>query len=171
VSVHILLLDDVEDLGRSGEIVRVRPGYFRNFLQPKRKAIVATPSAQRLQDKLKAEREKRALADKQASEELSAKLAEVVVHVRVKVDPDGNLYGSVTAQDVTRLLEEQGIPLEKRSVQLKQPIKVLGVYPIVLRLKEGVMATIQLHIDREEVQEEAHEPIQEPPAEELPPTE
>lgn len=143
---QLLLIKDVEDLGRSGDIVKVKPGYARNFLLPQKKAVVADKFTLRLQAKLQDERVKQAAVDKQDAESLAAKIEGMVVAAVVKVDQDGHMYGSVAAIDIVRLLEKEGIKLERKNVLLPHPIKHLGEYPIQLKLKEGVPAQIFLQI-------------------------
>jgi large subunit ribosomal protein L9 len=143
---QLLLLEDVEDLGRSGDVVSVKPGYCRNFLLPQKKAVIADKFTLRMQAKLKEEREKRAETDRKDAQELSGKIEGMVLAIEVKVDPDGHMYGSVSATDIVRLFEKEGIVLEKRNIVLAHPIKTLGVHPIQLKLKEGVPAQITLKV-------------------------
>jgi large subunit ribosomal protein L9 len=156
---QLLLLEDVEDLGRSGDLVSVKPGYARNFLLPKKIAVIADKFTLRMQEKLKKERAKRAEVDRKEAEELSKKIDGMVMTIEVKVDPDGHMYGSVAALDIVRLFEKEGITLERRNVILAHPIKTLGVYPIQLKLKEGVPAQITLKVMSEaQIKEEANQP-------------
>lgn len=152
MSNKLLLIDDVESLGRSGEIVSVRPGYARNFLLPKGLAVVASASTIRKQAKLQEERKKRAEVERKEAEEIAAKLENLVLETLVKVDHDGHMYGSVTAQDVQHLIEKTtGIHVEKRAIQLKQAIKATGTHAIHLKLKEGVVVeSIKLNVVSEE---------------------
>lgn len=143
---QLLLIEDVEDLGRSGDVVSVKPGYARNFLIPQKKAVVADKFTLRMQVRLKEERSKQAEADKQEAGELAQRIDGLVFTIEVKVDPDGHMYGSVAALDIVHLFEKEGIKLEKRNVPLLQPIKQLGVYPITMKLKEGVPAQITLRV-------------------------
>ncbi len=143
---QLLLVEDVDDLGRSGDIVSVKPGYARNFLIPQKKAVVADKFTLRMQARLQEERAKRAESDKSEAEEMAKQVDGFVLTAVVKVDPDGHMYGSVAAVDVSRLFEDQGIKIDRRSVVLLQPIKQLGVYPISLKLKEGVPAQITLRV-------------------------
>ncbi len=143
---QLLLLEDVDDLGRSGDVVSVKPGYSRNFLLPQKKAVVADPYTLRLQAKLQAERAKQAENDKQEAEALAQKLEGVVLTIEVKVDPDGHMYGSVSAVDVVQLFEAQEIKVGRRHVLLTHPIKTLGVHPLQLKLKEGVPVSVTLHV-------------------------
>jgi large subunit ribosomal protein L9 len=143
---QLLLLEDVDDLGRSGDLVKVKPGFARNYLLPQKKAVIADKRTLRLQDKLKEERAKKAVVDKKESEALSERIQGMVFVKEVKVDPEGHMYGSVSALDVLHLFEREGIKLEKRSVILPHPIKELGVYNLSLRLKEGVMTSFTLKV-------------------------
>lgn len=155
---QLLLIEDVDDLGRSGDVVSVKPGYARNFLIPQKKAVVADKFTLRMQARLKEERAKQAQVDKKDAEELAARVDGMVLTVEVKVDPDGHMYGSVTSLDIVRLFEDQDIKLERRNVVLLQPIKQLGVYPIALKLKEGVPAQITLRVMSEaQIAEEANQ--------------
>ncbi len=143
---QLLLLEDVEDLGRSGDVVSVKPGFARNFLLPEKKAVIADNFTLRMQAKLKEERAKRAEIDRQEAEELAKSIDGKVLTIEVKVDPDGHMYGSVAAIDIVRLFEKEGIVLERRNVILAHSIKTLGVHTIHLKLKEGVPAQITLKV-------------------------
>lgn len=143
---QLLLLEDVDDLGRSGDVVSVKPGYARNFLVPQKKAVVASKQTIRMQARLKEDRLKRALVDKADSEKLAANLENITLSKEVKVDPEGKMYGSVTALDIAKMLQMQNIEVEKRHIILLQAIKEVGSHTIELRLKEGVPAKIKLDI-------------------------
>lgn len=154
---QLLLIEDVQDLGRSGDVVSVKRGYGRNYLVPQKKAVIADKFTLRMQAKLKEERAKRAEIDRKDAEELAGKIENRVLSIEVKVDPDGNMYGSVSALDIVQLFEKEGIAIERRNVALAHPIKALGVYPIHLKLKEGVPAQITLKVHSgSEVSEEGN---------------
>ena len=144
---QLLLLEDVTSLGRKGEIVRVKPGYARNFLIPQSKAVIADKRAIRMQDKLREERAKQAVQDKKEAMELAEIINHKEFNIIVKVDSDGNMYGSVTALDISKLLKEKGYAVERTNVKLNAPIKALGVYEISLALNEGVQASISLELE------------------------
>jgi large subunit ribosomal protein L9 len=147
----LLLIEDVEALGRSGEIVSVKPGYARNFLLPQGLGVLANKQALRQQEKLKEEREKRALEDKKESNDIAAQIEGIDLITVVKVDHDGHMYGSVTTHEVMHLLQEQkNITLDKKNIQLKHAIKATGVHPISVKLKEGVVAEFNLKVMSEE---------------------
>jgi large subunit ribosomal protein L9 len=150
---QLLLLEDVDSLGRSGDIVSVKPGFSRNYLLPQKKAVIADPFTLRMQSKLQEERAKRAHIDRKHSEELAQKIEGLSLEITVKVDPDGHMYGSVTQVDIVHLLEPMGIQLEKRNVVLLQPIKTLGPQTINLKLKEGIPVHFTLNVVAEGSQE------------------
>ena len=143
---QLLLLEDIEALGKKGEIVSAKPGFVRNFLLPKGYAMIATPNTLRKQERLRAEREKQAIIDKKESEELAIQLEGMTLEIKVKVDPEGHMYGSVVAGDLLSLFLEKGFSVDKKWILMSRPIKVTGIHKISLRLKEGVLASCNLHI-------------------------
>ncbi|NGX38762.1 MAG: 50S ribosomal protein L9 [Chlamydiae bacterium] len=148
---QLLLLKDVENLGRSGDIVTTAPGFARNFLLPQGKAVIAKKHTVRLQEKLKAERVKKAAADKKEADAFAKELVGKTIEVRVKIDGAGHMYGSVTAVDIVRFLEEQlKMVVDRKGVLLPKAIKKLGTHKIALKLTEGVPASITLEVQAEE---------------------
>lgn len=143
---QLLLLQDVDSLGRKGDIVHTRPGYFRNFLQPKGLAVAADKGALRMRERLQKERLEQAVQDKADSEKLAAALSETALSTIVKIDQDGKLYGSVSVSDVLALFAAQGISLSKKNVVLAHAIKTLGEHKITVKLLEGVTATVRLDV-------------------------
>lgn len=149
----LLLLEDVDGLGRKGDLVNARPGYVRNFLLPQGLVVIADANTIRMQARLKEERQKQAVVDKKESEELASKLEGINLSITVKVDHEGHMYGSVSALDIVHLLNEQAnVAVEKRFVQLTHPIKETGVHNIKFKLKEGITSACTLKIvpDQEE---------------------
>ncbi len=143
----LLLLEDVEHLGRRGDLVNVKEGYAFNFLIPQGFALIATVDALRRQAKLQEERKKIAESDRKESEELAARLNGETLTFMVKVDHEGHMYGSVSSLDVIHQIKLQtGIELDKRFVMIKHPLKETGVFDITLRLKEGIVAQIQVKV-------------------------
>ncbi len=147
----LLLIEDVDSVGRSGDVVTVKPGFARNFLVPQGRAVVASKYTLRMQEKLQQERAKKAAEDKKDAEKQAKQLADVTVETKVKTDAAGHMYGSVSALDIVNLVGEQAkIELDRRSVLLKHPIKALGIHRIELRLTEGVEASVQVKVMNEE---------------------
>lgn len=176
-TTQLLLLEDVESLGRSGDVVGVKSGYGRNFLQPKGLAVTATRQTLRRQAQLQEERAKKAATDRGEAEALVQQFEGKVVTVVVKVDPEGHMYGSVSALDVARLVHEQlGCELAKHNVMLEHPIKTTGTHEVDIKLPELVYGKVTLKVTSEEasaedVVGEGEEPAEgtegaEPPAEE-----
>jgi large subunit ribosomal protein L9 len=144
---QLLLLEDVEGLARKGEIVKVKPGFARNFLLPQAKAVVADKRTLRMQEHLRQERARQAIEDKNSSLELAGLIDKKEFNLIVKVDSDGNMYGSVSALDISKMLKEKGFAVDRHHVKLQNPIKAVGVYEISLMLKEGVQAQIALEVE------------------------
>jgi large subunit ribosomal protein L9 len=159
MATKLLLIEDVEDLGRSGDIVSVKPGYARNRLVPMGSAIFADKNALRRQARLQEERLKKAAADKKEAEAVAAPLEGKTVKTVVKVDHDGHMYGSVSTTDIVHLIQEQlSIKIEKRYLQLAHPIKKTGLTTIVAKLPEGVTATFHVKVLAEGAEEEVEAP-------------
>jgi|SRR3989338_91183 len=144
---QLLLLEDVDGLGRCGDVVSAKPGFIRNYLLPREMAVYANKHTLRMRSKLQEERAKRAIHDKKEAEELALRINEMKLELEVKVDPDGHMYGSVSSLDLVHLLEKEGIAVERKNFLLPHAIKTLGEHPIPLRLKEGVPATFILKIN------------------------
>ena len=142
----LLLLDDVVNLGRKGEIVDVNPGFARNFLIQKLRGIVATKSALKMQDKLKNERADQAQKDRAESQVLAKQISENTFSIVVKVDVEGNMYGSVKPQDIAAILKKAGYEFERKQIQIPHTIKKIGSVKIELSLKEDIKAFILLEV-------------------------
>lgn len=151
MATKLLLIEDVEELGRSGDIVNVKPGYARNFLLPQKFAVIADKGALRTQARLQEERKQKAIVEKQEADKTAEALQGVVLTTIVKVDHEGHMYGSVSAHDIVELLAQQAqVVLEKRNIVLRHPIKETGTHEIAIKLKEDVTAAITLKIQSEE---------------------
>jgi large subunit ribosomal protein L9 len=147
--MDVLLLRDMNKLGREGDLVSVADGYARNYLIPKGCAVAASEKTVKLQEKIRAERLTREASERREIEELAEKLSNVSVTTAVKVGEDEQLYGSVTAQDIATLLEDEGFPIDRKQIILENPIKALGVYAIEIRLHPEISATIKLWVVKE----------------------
>ena len=145
-SVEVLLVHDVENLGHRGEIVRVKPGYARNYLLPQGKATVATDHNKRL-----VERHKEQLAAlEQDRIRTFVKIAEAVgkysATIEAHATADNHLYGSVVARDISEALKAAGHPVEAEHVRLEGPIKELGMYTVKLKFHEKVQAEVKVWV-------------------------
>ena len=146
------------------------PGYVRNFLLPQGLAVIATSNTVRKQEHLRKERAKQAITDRKESEGLALQIQEVTLEISVKVDPEGHMYGSVSANDIGELFKEKNFPIERKAIQVTKPIKETGKHEISIKLKEGAIVGCELNIVPEGVVEtgaqEVTVPI--PPEEEKP---
>lgn len=150
-NVKLILREDVQGLGHAGDVVDVRPGYARNFLVPEGKAMLASEGKLREVDHLKrqiAEKVAKELADVRAFKDRIEKLGEV--EVRAKVGEEGKLFGSVTVAQVAELLAGRGVELDRRRIDLAEPIKTAGEHAVTLRLHRDVTATLRLKVVPEE---------------------
>jgi large subunit ribosomal protein L9 len=147
--MKVILTQDIPSLGTKTQVVEVKPGYARNYLLPQGKAMLAgAGNLKQLERKIQAE----ALSlsrKKTEAEEQAKKLNEVSCTAAVQAGEDDKLFGSVTAADISELLAAQGVKLDKRKLILEQPIKVLGVYNIPVKLHPEVEANIKLWVVRQ----------------------
>lgn len=147
--MEIILRLDVQHLGRAGEVVKVKDGYARNYLLPKGLAYPAT-EGNRKRVTFEADRLARlAETEKQAAEGEAAKLAGVSLTFPMKVGEEDKLYGSVTASDIQRRLEEQGIHVDKRKIDLPEPIRSLGEFRVGIKLHAEVRPELTVVVVKE----------------------
>jgi large subunit ribosomal protein L9 len=147
--MEIILREDVQQLGKAGEVVKVKDGYARNYLLPKGLAYPAT-EANKKRITYEAERiARQRAAEKSAAETEAMRLAAVQLTFAVKVGEEDKLYGSVTASDIQRKLEELGLRLDKRKVDLPEPIRALGEFRVGIKLHPDVRPEIQVTVVRE----------------------
>ena len=144
--MEIILRQAVENLGTTGDVVKVKAGYARNYLLPHGLAYEATPgNLKRIQQ----ERERLEAAENErrsAAQGLAEKLEQVSLTFSARVGEEGKLFGSVTAADIAQQLESQGFHLEKRQIDLHEPIKALGVYRVPVRLHADVKPEVRVWV-------------------------
>jgi large subunit ribosomal protein L9 len=147
--MEIILREDVQHLGKVGEVVKVKDGYARNYLLPKGLAYPATEANKK---KITYEGErlaKQRAAEKTAAEGESTRLAEVQLTFEVKVGEEEKLYGSVTASDIQRKLEELGIHVDKRKIDLPEPIRELGEFKVGIKIHPEVRPEVRVTVVKE----------------------
>ena len=144
--MDVILREDVKSLGKAGEMVRVKPGYARNFLLPKGLAFEATEgNKKRIAAEAKA-RETRLAGEKAAASALAAKLGAATVALKGKAGEEGKLFGSITAQDIADGLAAQGLEVDRRRIELEHPIKTLGFHSVAVRLHPEVHAEVKVNV-------------------------
>ena len=147
--MKIILREDVEKLGRRGEVVNVAPGYGRNFLVPKGFAYVHTPGNEK-----RVNQEKRIIGvklarEKNEAEELARRVSQISTTIVRKVGENETLFGSVTNADIAESIAKDGISLDKRKIMLEEPIKTLGIFTVPVRLHPEVTAELKVWVVKE----------------------
>ena len=144
--MKIILREHVDHLGERGEIVTVAPGYGRNFLLPKGLAYLATPGNIKQIEHQKRVWTARDMKDQLDAEALAARLAALDLSVTHKAGESGTLYGAVTPIEIAALLDSKGIDIDRRKLELSEPIKSIGEYEIRVRLHPKVSGAVKLHV-------------------------
>jgi large subunit ribosomal protein L9 len=148
--MEVILREDLEKLGHRGQVVKVADGYARNFLLPKRLAVAATESNKKI-----VEQERQAALRREAKEsadaaELGKMVQTVTLTIAQRAGENDQLFGSVTSKDIADALEKQGYQIDRRKVQLAEPIRTLGEFKVPIRLHREVTVDITVNVVREE---------------------
>ena len=144
--MEVILRQAVENLGHPGDIVKVSAGYARNYLLPRGFAFEATPGNRKRITQEKQRLEAAEATRRSGAQELATKLEEVSLTFSARVGEDNKLFGSVTAADIAHQLEAQGFKVEKRQIDLHEPIRALGVYRVPIRLHADVKPEIKVWV-------------------------
>lgn len=144
--MKVILIDDVERLGKTGDVVAVKDGYARNFLIPKEKAKEATPQNMKMLEALKKKKDE---DEKKSIEEFKAladRISSISLTLSAKVGEEEKLYGSVTADAISKALGEEGIVIDKKDIILDEPIKKLGIYQVAVKVHPEVKANLRIWV-------------------------
>ena len=147
--MKIILREDYNPLGKEGDTVTVKDGYARNFLIPKNIAVPAIPRNIKLLEEERKLFQHKQNKDKRKAEGMAKELEEISLTATVSVGEEDRVFGSVTAQTIADLLKEKGYDIDKRKIQLDEPIKALGVYTISVKLHPEVDAEVRLWVVKE----------------------
>lgn len=146
--MEVILSQDVSQLGKTGDVVKVKEGYARNFLIPRKLAAMATPGnlkrIEQLEKKRKVEHERR----KVEAEQLAEKLNKLSCTVNVEVNDLEKLYGAVSEPDIVKALEAEGFDIDKRQITIEKPIEELGIFEVGVKLHPEVTAKIRLWVTK-----------------------
>jgi large subunit ribosomal protein L9 len=148
--MNVILTEDIQSLGRIGEVVKVAPGYARNYLLPKGLALTATgKNVQELDHRKRVLAQKR---EKVRQQRLSVaeKLNQLRITVQRKVVEEDKLYGSVNVAEIARMIAEQGFEIDRKDIKLAQPIKELGTFPVPVRIDADITAEVTFVVEKEE---------------------
>ncbi len=144
--MELILKETIDSLGREGDLVRVKPGFGRNYLLPQGKAVLATAANLELLEKNKAVIEARLEEDRKAAEKLSRKLSAVTLQFSQLAGADEKLFGSVTSTDISDRLKENNIDVEKKDILLAEPIKTLGEKKVTVKVGFDLSTEITVNI-------------------------
>jgi len=147
--MKVILKQDVDKLGKAGDIVKVAPGYGRNFLIPQQVAVEATPGNLKIMELDRLAAARRDQREKAAASLVAKELVKLVVTIQRKAGEGGTLYGSVTAIDIADFLITHKIDIDKRKIQLDDPIKAIGEYQVPVRLHREVTVPIKVIVEAE----------------------
>ena len=153
--MEVILLDNIENLGFRGQLVKVADGYGRNYLLPKKLAVAATPQNRKWVEQQRVRFLKLEAKEKGDAADLATLLQGVSVTLTRKSGEKGTLFGSVTGMDIAEKLVAQGYHIDRRKIVLDSPLKVLGEYAVPIRLHKEVTASIKVKIEGEKVEGEA----------------
>ena len=144
--MKVILTKDLDNLGRAGALVEVKPGYGRNYLLPRNLAVLATAKNIRQLDHQKAGILSRAAKDKQNMSAMAQKLSAVEVKLSRKVGEQNKLFGSVTSKDIHEQLVDQGYQVERKQIHLPEPLKEVGTHEVEVKLHADVSAKVKVTI-------------------------
>jgi large subunit ribosomal protein L9 len=147
--MKVILRKDHEKLGKIGDVVDVKDGYARNYLIPQDIAYTANPGNLKTLDEEKKQHSLRDQKEERSAQKTASKLESVSVTIKAKVGEDEKLFGSITSQMIAESLQEQGLTLDKRIIELEEPIKALGIYTVPVKLHPKVMGKVKVWVVRE----------------------
>jgi large subunit ribosomal protein L9 len=142
--MEVILREHVENLGRRGDLVKVADGYARNYLLPRKMALSATPANKKIIERERRILEVREAAEKADADVLAARLGEVECTISRRVGENNTLYGSVTSADVADVLTAKGFEIDKRKIQLPEPLKQLGEFLVPVKLHHSVVGQVKV---------------------------
>lgn len=146
--MKVILKEDIETLGRAGDLVNVKPGYGRNYLVPRAKAVEASAENIRLVEHERAVARERMQKIRREAEDVARRIAETPMVIRQAAGEEDKLFGAVTTQDIARLLSESGIEVDRRKIMLEEPIKRLGQFEIPVKLPADVIGKLVVTVER-----------------------
>jgi len=144
--MKVILLKDVKNLGNEGEVVNVADGYGRNYLIPREFAVEATKTSMEMLERRKAKEAKKAEQELQVAQELKEKIENADVTITVKAGENGRLFGSVTNKDINESLTSQGIDIDRRKMQMDEPIREIGEKVVPVKLHKDVVAELKVKV-------------------------
>src|SRR6188768_704749 len=147
--MEVILREHVDNLGRRGDVVKVADGYARNYLLPRKLALTVTEANRKQIDRERKVVEAREVEERQTAEAVSNRLSQIEIVIARRVGETEALYGSVTTADIAEALAAKGLDIERRKIQLDEPIKQLGDFTVPVRLHRDVAGTVKVSVVKE----------------------
>ena len=148
--MKVILKEDVQNLGQQGDVVEVKPGYARNYLMPQKLAILFTKQQKKSIDEAQRVEERKLEREKDQLESVLKQVEDLSLSLKMQSEEDSKLFGSVTKLDIVKLLEENGITIDKKYVDLSSPIKTLGEHKVNIVFTEEMSASFTLTVEKED---------------------
>jgi large subunit ribosomal protein L9 len=144
--MEVILREHVDNLGRRGDVVKVTPGYARNYLLPRKLALAVTDNNKRQIEREKKLAEARDMEEKSAAEAVASRIAAIEIEIARRVGEHDTLYGSVTSQDIAQSLKDKGFDIDKRRIVLAEPLKALGETTVPVKIHRDVTAQVRVKV-------------------------
>ncbi|KHO61605.1 50S ribosomal protein L9 [Thermoanaerobacter sp. YS13] len=144
--MKVILVKDVKNVGKAGEVINVSDGYGRNYLLPRGLAIEATESNIKVLNEKKKAEEKKRQQELEEAKEMAQKLSNLSLVLKVKAGENGKLFGSVTSKDVEEALKEKGFDIDKKKISFDETVKTTGTYYVDIKLYQGVTAKVKIDV-------------------------
>ncbi len=155
--MQVILQTDIENLGKLGELVKVKPGYARNYLIPKKLALEATPGNLKSFEQQKKKLQEKLDAEKFAAQDLSQKIEQLELKIPVRVGENDKLYGSVTTAHIAQALADEGYDIDKKKVELDKPIRALGEFYVPVKVYPEIKPQLKVVVIRHGEEEQQGE--------------
>jgi len=148
--MEVILREHVDNLGRRGEVVKVAPGFARNYLLPRKLALAVTEGNRKLIERERKMADAREAEDKQTADAVASRLSQTEITIGRRVGETEHLYGSVTSADLAEALAAKGLEIDKRKIQLDEPIKAIGEFTVPVKLHRDVTAQLRVHVVKQD---------------------
>ena len=148
--MEVILREHVDNLGRRGDVVKVAPGYARNFLLPRKLALAVTEGNKKIIERERKVADARETEERQTAEALASRLAQAEISITRRVGDTEQLYGSVTSADIAEALAAKGLEIDKRKIHLDEPIKAIGEFTVPVRLHRDVTAQLKVLVAKQD---------------------
>ena len=148
--MEVILREDIDKIGNRGQVVKVAPGFARNYLLPRKLAVAATEANKKIVEQERQAHLRREVKAQSDAQDLSKLMSAVEITISQKAGDNDQLFGSVTAADIAAALEKQGYSIDRKKIHLEEPIKTLGEFKVAVRLHREVLIEIPVHVIKEE---------------------